>query len=206
VGPSGAGKSTFIDLLLGLSSPSQGEILLDKTPLEKLISQWRKRVGYVPQRVSLFNGTISQNVALTWGENIDYTKVKSSLLNAQLDEFITAKNGMYEMVGERGDLLSGGQQQRLGIARALYSDPLVLVLDEATSSLDTDTENRVVTSLRELHGKITFITVAHRLSTIREYDQVCYLDKGLIIGVGTFDEVVNQVPDFALQARLAGLL
>lgn len=205
VGPSGAGKSTLIDILLGLSEPSEGGLFIDDAPLAEVLGQWRGRVGYVPQRVALFDGSIAQNVALTWEDEYDLDQVRRALDRAHLGELAERGDGLLARIGERGESISGGQQQRIGIARALYSDPLVMVMDEATSSLDTATENRVTQSMRELQGEVTFITVAHRLATIREYDQVCYLDGGRIRGRGTFDEVVAQVPDFAVQAKLAGL-
>lgn len=205
VGPSGAGKSTLIDILLGLSEPTAGGLFVDGVPLEDLLSEWRKRVGYVPQRVALFDGSIAQNVALTWEDNYDLPTVQRAMERAHLEALGEREGGLLARIGERGESISGGQQQRLGIARALYTDPLVMVMDEATSSLDTATENRVTESMRELQGEVTFITVAHRLATIREYDQVVYLDGGKIRGAGTFDEVVAQVPDFATQAKLAGL-
>ncbi len=206
VGPSGSGKSTLIDILLGLSVPTGGEILIDDIPLQHVIKQWRNRVGYVPQRVAVFDASVAQNVALTWERDYDEERVVRALSRAHLGELASRGAGIEARVGERGASISGGQQQRLGIARALYSDPLVMVMDEATSSLDTATENRVTQSMRELQGEVTFITVAHRLATIREYDQVCYLDGGSILGKGTFDEVVAQVPAFRTQAELAGLL
>ncbi|MGO3146356.1 MAG: ABC transporter ATP-binding protein [Leucobacter sp.] len=206
VGPSGAGKSTLVDLLLGLSVPTQGNILIDGMPLEAVIGQWRTRVGYVPQKVAVFDGSIAQNVALTWRQEYDSERVKESLERAQLQGLLNRSQGLEERVGERGASISGGQQQRLGIARALYSDPFVLVLDEATSALDTATENRVMESMRALTGEVTFVTIAHRLSTIRDYDQVCYIDGGKIMGRGSFDEVVEMVPDFKMQAKLAGLI
>ncbi|QIM15871.1 ABC transporter ATP-binding protein [Leucobacter insecticola] len=206
VGPSGAGKSTLIDILLGLSVPTSGSIMLDGHPLELVMQQWRSRVGYVPQRVALFNGTIAQNVALTWEDGYDPGHVTRALERAQVTELLDRPEGIDALLGERGTLVSGGQQQRLGIARALYADPYVMVMDEATSSLDTETENRVVESMQSLQGSVTFITVAHRLATIRDYDQVCYLDRGKILGSGTFDEVVAAVPDFKRQAELAGLI
>ncbi len=205
VGPSGAGKSTLIDILLGLTEPTGGGLFIDDAPLVEVLRQWRRRVGYVPQRVALFDGSIAQNVALTWEDDYDLDQVRRALERAHLDSLAEREGGLSARIGERGESISGGQQQRLGIARALYSDPLVMVMDEATSSLDTATENRVTQSMRELQGEVTFITVAHRLATIREYDQVCYLDGGRIRGIGTFDEVVAQVPDFAIQAQLAGL-
>lgn len=206
VGPSGAGKSTLIDLLLGLSVPTSGSIEIDGLPIDEVISQWRNRVGYVPQRVALFDASIAQNVALTWRKDFDEQKVEASLRRAHLEAFITRGRGILEPIGERGQSISGGQQQRMGIARALYSDPFVMVMDEATSALDTATENRVTESMKELHGQVTFVTVAHRLATIRDYDQICYLDQGKILGKGSFSEVVEQVPDFKFQARLAGLV
>lgn len=206
VGPSGSGKSTLIDLLLGLRAPTSGSILIDGLPLPDVIHAWRSRIGYVPQRVTLFDGTIGQNVALTWDEDYDREKVVAVLEKAQLTSLVASRaNGIDERIGERGVSLSGGQQQRLGIARALYSDPLVLVLDEATSSLDTKTEDAVVTAIKALRGEVTLIAVAHRISTIKDYDQICYLDHGHILGKGSFRQLASSLPQFGLQVKLAGL-
>ncbi|MEO7720521.1 MAG: ABC transporter ATP-binding protein [Pseudolysinimonas sp.] len=206
VGPSGSGKSTLVDLLLGLRTPSRGEIEIDGMPLPDIIHAWRSRIGYVPQRVTLFDGTIGQNVALTWDEDYDRDKVAAVLEKAQLTSLLESRtHGIDERIGERGVSLSGGQQQRLGIARALYSDPLVLVLDEATSSLDTKTEDDVVRAIKALHGEVTVIAVAHRISTIKDYDQICYLDRGRILGTGSFRELAASVSQFGLQVQLAGL-
>ena len=206
VGPSGAGKSTLIDLILGLSQPSSGNIALDGEPLKSVLRQWRGRVGYVPQRVALFDGSIAQNVALSWTDDIDRERVMDALKRAQLDGLVSERaGGIDEKIGERGVSLSGGQQQRLGIARALYTDPLVLVLDEATSSLDTKTEDEVTKAIRNLQGKVTLISVAHRLSTIKDYDQICYLDDGVIEAQGSFAEVAGTHSAFGEQVALAGL-
>ena len=205
VGPSGAGKSTLIDVLLGLSEPTSGTVTIDGTPLHGVLSEWRSRVGYVPQKVALFDASIAQNVALTWTDDFDADRVTRVLKQAQLEELLQRPDGIHERIGERGMALSGGQQQRLGIARALYSDPLVLVLDEATSALDTATEGRVTDAMRDLEGTVTFVTIAHRLATVRDYEQVCYLQGGEVGAVGSFDEVVAAVPDFEIQAKLAGL-
>jgi ABC-type multidrug transport system fused ATPase/permease subunit len=206
VGPSGAGKSTLIDLILGLSVPTAGNITLDEIPLTHVIRAWRDRVGYVPQRVALFDGTIAQNVALTWDNDFDERLVIEALERAQLGGLIAGRElGINERIGERGISLSGGQQQRLGIARALYTDPLVLVLDEATSSLDTKTEDDVTQAIRSLRGEVTVISVAHRLSTIKDYDQVCYLENGRIVGSGTFSELALSHAAFGEQVALAGL-
>ncbi len=186
--------------------PTSGTILIDGTPLPDVIHAWRSRIGYVPQRVTLFDGTIGQNVALTWDDDYDRDKVIEVLEKAQLSSLIESRgHGIDERIGERGVTLSGGQQQRLGIARALYSDPLVLVLDEATSSLDTKTEDDVVRAMKALHGEMTLIAVAHRISTIKDYDQICYLDRGRILGKGTFQELAASVPQFGLQVKLAGV-
>lgn len=206
VGPSGAGKSTLIDLLLGLSRPSAGAIEVDGEPLESVLRQWRGRVGYVPQRVALFDGTIAQNVALTWTDELDRERVLRALERAQLGSLLAERaEGIDARIGERGVSLSGGQQQRLGIARALYADPLVLVLDEATSSLDTKTEDEVTRSIQSLQGEVTLISVAHRLSTIKDYDCICYLNAGRIEAHGRFADVARTLPAFAEQVRLAGL-
>lgn len=206
VGASGAGKSTIVDLILGLLSPSAGSITLDGRDVTSILAAWRRKVGYVPQDVAIFDGTVSQNVALTWSDDIDLEKVKSALERAQLLETVLARPaGLDERVGERGLAFSGGQRQRLGIARALYAEPLVLVLDEATSALDTTTEAAVSKAIRGLEGELTVISVAHRLSTIRAYDQIAFMQDGRIESLGTFDEVVRESRDFAMQASLAGL-
>lgn len=206
VGTSGAGKSTLVDLLLGLLTPTTGRIELDGRPLPDHLAAWRRKVGYVPQDVAIFDGTVAQNVALTWEDTIDDEKVAWVLEKAQLLSTVAARpGGIHERVGERGLAFSGGQRQRLGIARALYMDPLVLVLDEATSALDTATEAAVADAIRSLEGEMTVISVAHRLSTIRSYDRIVFMSNGRIGAQGTFDEVARTSPDFAIQASLAGL-
>lgn len=206
VGSSGAGKSTLIDLLLGLIEPTEGSISIDEVPLTELTESWRSRVAYVPQDVALFDSTVAQNVALTWDDDFDRDRVRSALQQAQLLSVIDAREGgMDGAIGERGLSLSGGQRQRLGIARALYADPLVLVMDEATSALDTATEAAVTDAIKELKGSVTIITVAHRLSTVMHSDRIFFMSEGRVAASGTFDELVEQVPEFARQAGLAGL-
>lgn len=208
VGASGAGKSTFIDLILGLLLPSSGQVLIGGIPLGSVLASWRSRVGYVPQEVSLFDAPIAQNVALTWDpDEVDEERVRIALRQAQLLETVEAREGgIWAPIGERGMALSGGQRQRLGIARGLYGNPAVLVLDEATSALDTSTEAAVTEAIRKLAGRVTTITVAHRLSTIRDSDVVFFFADGKLAAHGSFEEVVEQMPDFARQAALAGLV
>ena len=206
VGASGSGKSTMVDLLLGLLEPTEGIISIDGIPLTEVRGAWRERVGYVPQEVALFDATIAQNVALTWGGDYDPERVRIALEQAQLWELVSGRLGGIEArIGERGLALSGGQRQRLGIARALYSDPLVLVMDEATSALDTSTEAQVTAAIRSLGGQITRIVVAHRLATIMHSDTIFFIREGALAGGGTFEELVAHFPDFARQAELAGL-
>ncbi|WP_206476671.1 ABC transporter ATP-binding protein [Microbacterium sp. KRD172] len=205
-GSSGAGKSTLVDLLLGLLTPTSGAIRIDGLPVEEVMGAWRSHVGYVPQEVTLFDGTIAQNIALTWGDDVDLARVEEAARRAQLWQLIEQRaDGLNARVGERGLSLSGGQRQRLGIARALYSNPVVLVLDEATSALDTKTEADVAAAIRELRGDVTVIAVAHRLSTIKDSDVILFMQDGTTAAHGTFEEVVNASPEFAAQARLAGL-
>lgn len=207
VGSSGAGKSTMIDVLLGLLVPQQGKLMLDDRELSEVLGAWRSRVGYVPQEVSLFDGTVAQNVALAWDdEEIDFARVETALRRAQLwDLIVDRPGGIRGRVGERGLALSGGQRQRLGIARALYSDPLILVLDEATSALDSKTESLVMAAIHDLKGEVTIVSVAHRLSTIRNSDLICFMQDGTIAARGTFDQLVAEVPNFFEQAQLSGL-
>lgn len=207
VGASGSGKSTLVDLLLGLLVPQTGSITVDDQPLGDILAAWRRRVGYVPQEVSLFDGTIAQNIALTWEDDLDEDRVWQAVDQAQLGDLVRGRpGGIAARIGERGIALSGGERQRLGIARALYADPLVLVLDEATSALDTATEDAVTHAIRDLHGRVTVVSVAHRLSTIRTADMVCFMRSGRMTARGTFDELVASEPEFAIQAHLAGLV
>lgn len=208
VGASGSGKSTLVDLMLGLLVPTSGDLLIDEIPLPDVINSWQSRVGYVPQHVALFDSSVAHNVALTWrDEEIDEERVRRALERAQLLDVIEARpKGIWGSVGEGGMTLSGGQRQRLGIARALYTEPLVLIMDEATSSLDTATEAAVTDAVKALSGEVTTVVVAHRLATIRHSDQVCFMRDGDLAARGTFEEVIAQEPEFAQQASLAGLL
>lgn len=207
VGASGAGKSTVVDLLLGLIEPTSGEISVDDVPLRTVLNAWRSQIAYVPQEVSLFDSTVAQNVALTWRADFDRERVRSALAQAQLLTLIESRDGGIDArIGERGLALSGGQRQRLGIARALYTDPRILVMDEATSALDTSTESEVTKAIAALRGRVTTVTVAHRLSTIRHADIVFFMRDGRVTASGTFDEVVAAESEFAVQAALAGLV
>ena len=207
VGPSGSGKTTLVDLLLGILSPNSGTILIsNKQPLDS-INAWPGAIGYVPQNVVIVNGSIRDNVTFGYpAKTISDELILEALNTAQLGDFISkSSKGLYTEVGERGTKISGGQRQRLGIARALLSKPRLLVLDEATSSLDGQSEFDISTDLKAMKGKVTLVIVAHRLSTIREADKIIYLSKGRIIDSGTFEEVRNNVPDFDSQAKLMGL-
>ncbi|WP_229702868.1 ABC transporter ATP-binding protein [Microbacterium murale] len=207
VGASGAGKSTMVDLLLGLIEPTSGAISVDDVPLHGVVNAWRSQISYVPQDVSLFDSTVAQNVALSWRKDFDRDRVRSALDQAQLLTLIDARDGGIDgRIGERGLALSGGQRQRLGIARALYTEPRVLVMDEATSALDTATEAAVTNAIERLRGRVTTITVAHRLSTIRNADRIFFMRDGDVAASGTFEEVVAAESEFALQAALAGLV
>jgi ABC-type multidrug transport system fused ATPase/permease subunit len=207
VGPSGAGKTSIIDILLGVLEPQLGEVLISgKNPAEA--SQiWPGAIAYVPQDIAIASGTIRENVALGYPPEIATDElVLNALRVAGLDTFVQSlKDGIDTVVGERGTKISGGQRQRLGIARAMFTKPALLVLDEATSALDGETELQVSDAIRNLRGSTTVIMIAHRLSTVRDADKVVYMADGRIIASGTFDEVRNQVPDFDRQAVLMGL-
>lgn len=207
VGSTGAGKSTLADVILGVMSPHSGSVTVSGLPPRDAIDRWPGAISYVPQAVALVAGSVRENVALgLTGDMIDDDLVWEALRRAHLDEFlIENREGLDTMTGERGFRLSGGQRQRLGIARALYTRPKLLVLDEATSALDAETEQAIIRTLQELEGEVTTITVAHRLATVRYADQVLYLDGGRIAARGTFDEVRAEVADFNRQAELLGL-
>lgn len=207
VGPSGAGKTTIIDVLLGVLIPDEGDVLVSGLPPLLTVAKWPGAVSYVPQDVVIAAGTIRENVALGYPpEAATDELVLSALKVAHLDKFIeTLPNGIDTQVGEHGAKISGGQRQRLGIARAMFTRPHLLVLDEATSSLDGETEANISEAIHALRGSTTIVMIAHRLSTVRDADIVVYLSGGKIMATGSFEEVRNSVPDFDRQARLMGL-
>jgi ABC-type multidrug transport system fused ATPase/permease subunit len=207
VGSTGAGKSTLADVILGVLLPDSGSVLISgRQPFES-VQRWPGAMSYVPQEVAVLTGSVRENVALGIpSEFIDNSLVWEALERAHLAEFLrSSRDGIETLVGENGVQLSGGQRQRLGIARALYSRPRLLVLDEATSALDAETERLITETLDSLAGDVTLIIIAHRLATVRHCDQVIYLADGRITGSGTFSEVRTQVPDFDRQAELLGL-
>ena len=192
VGGSGAGKSTLVDVLLGLLPPSAGRVTVDGLDIQDNLRGWQEIIGYVPQSIYLLDGSIRRNVAFGVPEAvIDDEAVARALAAARLDEFVRGlPQGVDTVVGERGAWLSGGQRQRIAIARALYHDPQVLVLDEATSSLDTETEREVMAAVEALHGTKTLVIVAHRLGTVAQGDGLHRVEGGRIVRSGAFAEVV----------------
>ena len=207
VGPSGAGKTTLVDVILGVLQPDNGSVLISgKIPLET-IAEWPGAISYVPQDVRISNTSFRNNVALGYPTEVAVDDlVWQALEVAQLADFVRGlPQGIDTQVGERGTKISGGQRQRLGIARAVFTKPKLLVLDEATSSLDGQTEADISDSINKLKGSVTVLIVAHRLSTVRNCDHVIYMDKGEILFQGSFSQVRSAVPDFDRQAELMGL-
>ena len=207
VGTSGSGKTTLVDIILGILSPDSGSVLISGTSPVDAVQKWPGSVGYVPQDVVLSNGTIRENIALGFPESlISNELIWHSLERAQLADFVrTLRNGIETPAGERGSKLSGGQRQRIGIARALVTNPKLLVMDEATSALDGTTESELTKSFIDLNFGITTIVVAHRLSTIKEADLICFVKDGEILASGDFETLKRLVPDFSDQAELMGL-
>lgn len=207
VGPSGAGKTSIVDVLLGVLKSNSGSVLISgKSPLEA-ISSWPGAISYVPQNVTISNGTFRENVALGFPSEIASDElVWKALEIAQLARFVRElPQGLDTRVGEKGTKISGGQRQRLGIARAMFTNPKLLVLDEATSSLDGLTEAGISEAINALHGKVTVVMIAHRLSTVINANQVIYMHDGAILARGSFEVVRSAVPDFDRQAQLMGL-
>lgn len=207
VGPSGAGKTTLVDLILGVLKPTSGEILISGTAPDSAIKNWPGKIAYVPQETVIANCSIKSNIALGLDpEQISDQQVMSALKIAHLEDFVeTLPNGIDTILGENGVRLSGGQRQRIGIARALYTQPRLIVLDEATSSLDGETEANISDAINELRGRVTLIVVAHRLSTVRTADTIYYLDQGKLLAEGDFETLRSKVSDFDKQAKLMGL-
>ena len=195
IGQTGAGKSTLVDIILGLLPPQSGDIRVDGRRLSpEDIPHWQRNIGYVPQHIFLVDDTITHNIALGIPvDHIDQAAVERAARSAQIHRFIEEElPARYDtVVGERGARLSGGQRQRLGMARALYHDPDILFLDEATSALDQETEAKVMETMTQLQGRKTIIMVSHRLSTVRRCDQILRLDKGEVVKLGSYADVVS---------------
>jgi ABC-type multidrug transport system fused ATPase/permease subunit len=207
VGPSGAGKSTFIDLLLGLHSPTSGSVQISGLDAIDAIEKYPGAIGYVPQEIQLVSGSIVENVLLGFKDNTENRiLVVEALKKAELNEYLTSTGSILDSnIGDEGGKLSGGQKQRIGIARALVTNPKILVMDEATSALDAQTESNISKAVSKIKDQCLVIVVAHRLATVRNADLVIYMQDGQLKAGGTFEEVRRLIPDFDSQAELMGL-
>ena len=191
IGHSGAGKSTLIDIILGLLKSNVELVNVDGLNIHKNIISWQKQIGYVPQSIYLMDDTLKKNIAFGIKETeIKNEKLHNSLELSQLSKIIpNLEKGLETFIGENGIRLSGGQRQRIGIARALYSNPEILVLDESTSSLDYKTEKEILDSIKNLKGLVTTIIISHRVNNLKFCDNVLVLEKGQIIFIGPFEEL-----------------
>jgi len=200
VGATGAGKTTLVDVFLGLLQPETGQVYADETPITgENVRAWQADLGYVPQDIFLVDASVWENVALGIpSQAIDREQVRNCCRMAQILDFVENElpEGFETKVGERGVRMSGGQRQRIGIARALYHEPDIIVFDEATSALDTLTEQEVMRAVAALSRQKTVIMIAHRLSTVRDCDQIAVLDKGRLVACGTYDELYETSPVF----------
>jgi len=205
VGPTGSGKTTIVDLILGLLSPEQGEVLVDGQRIDGARHrEWLNNVGYVPQEIYLQDDTVTRNIAFGVADQaIHQADVEKAARVAQIHDFIVAElpNGYETIVGERGVRLSGGERQRIGIARAFYHNPKVMILDEATSALDGATEGRLYRALKAHGDEITMITIAHRLATVEDCWALFVVDAGRVVGQGTYEELMSTSTLFRAMAR-----
>lgn len=199
VGRSGSGKSTLVDLILGLIQPQTGEVLVDGLPLPAIRRQWQRQIGYVPQQVYLADDSVARNIAFGIDPaDINHDAVRRAATIANIHDHVVNElsDGYDTIIGERGVKLSGGQCQRIGIARALYLDPSVLVLDEATSALDRVTESAIMESIRRIGQDVTVILIAHRISTVEACDWIYILSEGRLVGEGTYQSLLSESSDF----------
>jgi ATP-binding cassette, subfamily B, bacterial PglK len=191
-------------LLLGLLTPTSGHILADGIDINTNLESWRENIGYIPQSIYLFDDTIRANIAFGYfPEQINDLRIWQILKTVQMHKFVTELPEQLDtVIGEAGVRLSGGQRQRLGIARALYHDPSLLIMDEATSALDNQTEQAVTQAIEKLSQDRTVAIVAHRLSTIRNCNTIFMMGKGKVICAGTYDELLANSPEFQKLAML----
>jgi ABC-type multidrug transport system fused ATPase/permease subunit len=207
VGSTGSGKSTTLDLLMGLLSPTEGELLVDGQPINSSnIRAWQRNIATVPQSIYLADTTLAENIAFGVPRgSIDYDRVRQAARQAQIADFIESRpEGYNAFVGERGIRLSGGQRQRIGIARALYKQAEVLVFDEATSALDSATEQSVMAAIEGLHGDLTILIIAHRLTTVQRCDTIVELEHGQLAAQGTYEQLLECSRSFRQMALAAG--
>ena len=204
VGATGSGKTTAVDVILGLLEPQRGQLTVDGEPITSSNRpSWRRAIGYVPQQIYLADNSVAANIAFgVDAKDVDQQAVERAAKIANLHEFVVNNlpQSYATTVGELGTRLSGGQRQRIGIARALYHNPQLLVLDEATSALDNLTEQAVIEAVNNLSNKITIIMIAHRLSTVRQCDQIYLLDRGEVKASGTYDTLIKSNAKFKLMA------
>ena len=207
VGPSGAGKTTLIDLMIGVLTPTLGEVFIGSKPPLYSLEKWSGAVAYVPQDIVITNGSFRDNILLGYADShLMNPLIDKAIKRAQLKELVDDfPEGLNTRVGDAGNRLSGGQRQRLGIARAMLTEPKILILDEATSALDGESEAKIGLALSEMRSQTTVLIIAHRLSSLRNADRVLYLNDGRIQADGTFEEVRQLVPDFDTQAKVMGL-
>jgi ATP-binding cassette, subfamily B, bacterial PglK len=198
VGPSGAGKTTLVDIILGLLEPREGAVVVDGVDIQTNLPGWMKNIGYIPQSIYLLDDWIRRNIAFGIPDDmVDEEKLWNAIRAAQLEELVERlPDKEYSKVGERGVRLSGGQQQRIGIARALYNNPQVLIMDEATSALDNITEKYVIEAIEKLRGDRTIIMIAHRLTTVRNCDTIYMLDEGRVVETGNYQELLSGSSEF----------
>ena len=207
VGPTGCGKTTTVDIVLGLLRPQTGQLFVDGEPITSdNVRAWQRSIGYVPQHIYLTDNTVAGNIAFgIERDRVDPVAVEQAARIANLHDFVVNEtpSGYETTVGERGVRLSGGQRQRIGIARALYHDPDVLIMDEATSALDNLTEQAVMEAVHRLGSHKTIVLIAHRLTTIRDCDDIFVLDKGRLVGQGRYDDLLANNACFAEIAQAA---
>ena len=190
-GPSGSGKSTLVDLMMGLIEPSSGSIHINGKPLHQIRKNWLKLVGYIPQDVHLNDDTLKNNITFLSKDSFDDQKLSSAIKMSGLENLVTSKqNILDENVGEKGIKLSGGEKQRIGIARTLYKNSKILILDEPTSSLDENNEAKILENIFRLKN-LTLIMITHKIYTLKKCDEILFIKNGKIVFHGQYDELIN---------------